>query len=215
MSYIDTFDHELVGFFGRIPVYHPLVEHEGAGDGEFSCTPTQLVIGGGSGEHLGLVIPKPDAAVEWFISEWIDYIKEDSKFPEGISKDLLERWEKHLHKNLRLPKSILHYAGWSIETSHRFYEICTSRAFHRPFLPEQDRALENWLIASVGEFVFYAMPELAPTIETNYPDIRQHVKDFFYMNILLPPPGYPLPYGRKIVDGKVVWGNSRWWPQNR
>ncbi len=24
MSYIDTFDHEFVGFFGGIPVYHPL-----------------------------------------------------------------------------------------------------------------------------------------------------------------------------------------------
>jgi hypothetical protein len=24
MSYIDTFDHELVGFFGGLPLYHPL-----------------------------------------------------------------------------------------------------------------------------------------------------------------------------------------------
>lgn len=43
MSYIDTFDHELVGFFAGLPVYHPLVVHEDAT--EFSCNPNQLLIG--------------------------------------------------------------------------------------------------------------------------------------------------------------------------
>lgn len=216
MSYIDTFDHELVGFFGRIPVYHPLVEHEGSGDDEFSCTPTQLVIGGGSGEHPGLVILKPEAAVEWFISEWISLIKDEKLKPQNsVSNDLLAQWDTYFQGHVEFPESILHFAGWNAETYYHFYKDCNSPAFYRPYNKEEDGIFENWIAISIGEFVFYTMPALTPAIEAHYPDVRRYVKDVFYMNILLPPPGYSLPYGRKIVDGKVVWGNIRWWPQNR
>ena len=47
MSHIDSFKHELVGLFGGLPVYHPLEVI----DGDFRCDPTQLLLGGGSGEQ--------------------------------------------------------------------------------------------------------------------------------------------------------------------
>jgi hypothetical protein len=59
MSHIDSYKHEIVGLFGSLPVYHPLEDiPEPATDQlqhDFGCTTEQLVIGGGSGEHSGLV----------------------------------------------------------------------------------------------------------------------------------------------------------------
>ncbi len=41
MSHIDSFRHQLVGYLGYLPVYHPLEEI----DGDFRCSPRQLVLG--------------------------------------------------------------------------------------------------------------------------------------------------------------------------
>jgi hypothetical protein len=67
MSYIDTFDHELVGFFAGLPLYRPLEIVAGSGGDEFGCTPLQLVLGGGSGEHPAVVLAQPRAAVVWYL----------------------------------------------------------------------------------------------------------------------------------------------------
>lgn len=58
MSYIDTIKHELVGYINGLPIYHPLetVTDGKWGDYDFSCSPENLVIGGGAGEHPALVI---------------------------------------------------------------------------------------------------------------------------------------------------------------
>ena len=52
MSHIDSYPHEIVGLFGRLPVYHPLEDipepPEGHWEHDFGCTTEQLVIGGGS-----------------------------------------------------------------------------------------------------------------------------------------------------------------------
>ena len=59
MSYIDGFDHEIIGTLGYLPIYHPLETIEGDGGWgayDFSATPQNLVLGGGSGEHPGLVV---------------------------------------------------------------------------------------------------------------------------------------------------------------
>jgi hypothetical protein len=71
MSYIDTFDdtfdHGLVGFFAGLPRYHPLETVAGSGGDELGCTPRQLVLGGGSGEHPAVVLRQPPAAVMAFL----------------------------------------------------------------------------------------------------------------------------------------------------
>lgn len=41
MSYIDTVDYELLGFFAGLPLYHPLEVVAGSGSDEFGCTPLQ------------------------------------------------------------------------------------------------------------------------------------------------------------------------------
>jgi hypothetical protein len=63
MSYIDTFDHELVGFFAGLPLYHPLEAVMGSGGDEFGCTPLHLMLGGGDGEHPEVVLALRDLGV--------------------------------------------------------------------------------------------------------------------------------------------------------
>lgn len=56
MSYIDGFDHEIIGTLGYLPIYHPLEAIEGDGGWgayDFNASPQNLVLGGGSGEHPG------------------------------------------------------------------------------------------------------------------------------------------------------------------
>ena len=63
MSHIDSYDHEYIGRFMYLPVYHPLqeVERYKWGEEDFGFTPANLVIGGGSG---GLACAKRAAAHE-------------------------------------------------------------------------------------------------------------------------------------------------------
>ena len=57
MSYIDTFDHEFIGFIAGLPIYLPL-ETVTASDipSEFGCSPQNLIIGGGDGEHPAIIV---------------------------------------------------------------------------------------------------------------------------------------------------------------
>jgi hypothetical protein len=67
MSHIDTINHSVVGTFAGISVYHTLQDIDGK-DYDFSATPKNLVIGGGSGEHPGMVIQDLDFCVWEFLT---------------------------------------------------------------------------------------------------------------------------------------------------
>lgn len=69
MSYIDTIEHELVGYLNGLSIYHPIetVNSEKWGNYDFSCSPKNLVIGGGAGEHPGLVIHGLDCLVVGYL----------------------------------------------------------------------------------------------------------------------------------------------------
>lgn len=73
MSYIDTFDNEFVGYFGGIAVYRPLEVVPAHPDDpqDFGCGPENLVIGGGRGEHPGIVVKAPGEAVVCFVRAWL------------------------------------------------------------------------------------------------------------------------------------------------
>jgi hypothetical protein len=215
MSYIDTFDHEFVGFFGGYPIYHPLesVEGDPTNLADFSCTPSDLVLGGGGGEHPAVVLRRADCAVAQFVQYWLDDHNDETRL-QRLRQSPLEvpAWEPFLDMACTIPsQSVLDFAGWNVQTYHDFYAACCSAMLYRPYHSERDGRFESWLAACLGELIFFAMPDLVPELTTLLPDAREHIHSALFLNVLTPPPGYQLPLGRKIVDGKAVWGNHRWW----
>jgi hypothetical protein len=215
MSYIDTFDNEFVGYFAGIPVYHPLEVVPALPDDDprdFACGPENLVIGGGSGEHPGIVVKAPGATVICFVQAWL---AEENPFLSPDERQALDPalnvWPDASARR-RSPsqwRDVFEFAGWSAENYVRFSTRCTSPAFHRPFEPGKGDALEQWLAESVGEFILFAMPELAQEAIQRLGDLRRHVAGNLYKNILLVPPGYPV-WGRRETNNTVTWGISAW-----
>jgi hypothetical protein len=182
MSYIDGYKHELVGMLGRLPVYRPLenipepIDEPNCED--FGCTPQQLVMGGGSGEHPGLVLLEPAGAVAAFVLSSGDFALE--QFQQEKLEELVNPW-KHLH-----------FAGWSTEDHHRFYEMCTCQTLPNPFDDEGNLELIQWLYLGFGEFIFFAMPNLAEKVVDSVKPRHTSAHWMRYNNILLVPPGIPL-----------------------
>jgi hypothetical protein len=200
MSYIDTFDYELVGFFAGLPLYHPLEAVAGAGGDEFGCTPRQLVLGGGGGEHPAVVLRQPPAAVMAFLQA---ALPADAPTLAPESQLLL----------YALPPldECLHFAGWGIADFVAFHERCRAPSFVSPYRVEHDGALEAWVLCNLGEFVYFAMPELAPDVPTQLADVCAQVRRPRYFNVQILPPGYGAPAGRRrSAAGDVLWGAYAW-----
>ncbi|MEL6928902.1 MAG: hypothetical protein AAFO95_09725 [Cyanobacteria bacterium J06600_6] len=180
MSHIDSFQHEIVGFFAGLPVYHPLEDI----NGDFKCTPKHLLIGGGNGEHPALVLKNPLAAVAWFI--------EDSL--EELDKTTIIRseWENIIDPYLIYDsKNILAYYDWRIETYQEFAERCKSASLPNPHSTSECH-LEAWLILGFGEFIYYAMPDLGDEIMSKLKKPYELFKHMRYNNIMLIPPNIPV-----------------------
>jgi hypothetical protein len=215
MSFSDTFDNEFVGYLGGIPVYHPLEVVPALPDDdplEFACGPEHLLIGGGSGEHPGIVVKAPGETVICFVRAWLGQTPFLSPEERQALRPAVEAWPDAPDRR-RHPRSywrqVFEFAGWRAADYVAFSTRCASRAFHRPFDPGQDGSLEQWLAASVGEFILLALPELAEDAVRRLGDLRRHVRGDLYKNILLLPPGYPV-WGRREVDSQVTWGISAW-----
>jgi hypothetical protein len=220
MSYIDTFDNEFVGYFGGIPVYHPLEVVPALPDedpGRFACGPENLVIGGGSGEHPGIVVKAPGETVICFVRAWLRWQEQNYREEYQVLRPSVEAWPDAAAplEESRYWRRVFEFAGWRAADYVKFSARCASPTFPRPFDPAEDGSLESWLAASVGEFILLAMPELAPDAIQRLGDLRHHVSEDFsryrscYPNILLSPPGYPV-WGRREVDNNVIWGISAW-----
>ena len=218
MSYIDTFDHEFVGFFGRRPIYHPLEEvimEDEDSPFDFSCDPSQLVIGGGLGELPAIVIKRLDCAVVHFYTAWtiwLDELSDDKKQKYAKFNETL--WDQKFDKYQDQETwDCLHFAGWQSKDYFYLYQESVSSAFYTPL--KSGDSLEHWLLESMGEFIFFSMPELVPDLESDILELRQFIDIELYQNVLLPPPDYSIPAGRKIINDNLVWG-QRWWknPKN-
>jgi len=210
VSYIDSFDHEFVGYLGGLPVYHPLeVVPAGLDDPrDFACSPQNLVIGGGSGEHPGLVVKEPGETVACFVRAWLrwhagHHPDEHQALPAAVEPYASASQECSYWRR------VFEFAGWQSADYVEFSQRCASPAFNRPFDPYEDGSLEGWLAASVGEFILLAMPDLAPDAIGRLGDLRRHICESLYGNILLVPPGYPV-WGRTEADHQVTWGISAW-----
>lgn len=200
MSYIDTFDHELVGFFAGLPLYHPLEAVAGAGGDEFGCTPGQLVLGGGGGEHPAVVLRQPPAAVATFLQAALP--------PDApvLAAEVQQRLD-----DIPPFDECLYFAGWSIADFAAFHDRCRAPTFVTPYNAEHDGALEAWLLCNLGEFVYFAMPELAPDVPMQLADVCAQVRRPRYFNVQILPPGYGAPAGRRrSAAGDVLWGAYAW-----
>lgn len=211
MSYIDSYDHELVGFFAGLPLYHPLENiappaYIGIGpqNEDFSCPPAQLVLGGGSGEHPGLVLTDPGTAALHFLRAALPPKHEISEQAQALFD---KAWAAI---------DCLTFAGWGLETYASFVARCSSPAFVSSYSKKSDATLEEWLVCNLGEFVYFAMPELAADVLAQIPSTCALVREPRYCNVLILPPGYTAPGGRyRNADGKVIWGNHRWTTQQK
>ncbi len=181
MSHIDSYKHEMVGLFGCLPVYHPLEDIPGPDDNsdpDFGCTIEQLVIGGGSGEHPGLVLLSAESAVAEFVYDCGDF---------ELSDDL----KSHLSDLIGLPPHF-NFAGWFTEDHHSFYDLCSSASLPNSFNSEEERNFESWLHLGFGEFIYYAMPQLAKELVAKVKPHHASPHHIRYNNITLVPPGMPV-----------------------
>ena len=190
MSHIDSFKHEIVGRLGKIAVYHPLQKI----NGEFICGPDNILIGGGSGEWPAIIIKNPKAAVAEFLSSELSAYDLDDDEVEWPIVKVKEHWLNVIDPHLNLPyNNIIEFCEWTVEDYVRFQKHCCSEGLQNPFDTElHELGFENWLILGVGEFVFYAMPELANEIVSKLIDPYNYFSHITYNNILLIPPNMPV-----------------------
>lgn len=201
MSHIDSYDHEFLGKFAYLPVYHPLqeVDRYEWGEEDFGFTPANLILGGGSGEHPGLVIHKLECCVARFLIGFLS---------EKDFNTLTKEGQEYLRSLASTPTTaLLEYCGWTKEHHQRFETAVHSEAVNGPVAGED---LQDWLAANVGEFVYFSLPELNPEQARMKALMRPFQLYGRYVNFLCVPPGYPPEGGRKVVDNQVVWGNHRW-----
>lgn len=183
MSYIDSYQHEIIGLFGGIPVYHPLEdipEPKGPLVGEdFGCSRGQLVLGGGTGEHPAMVLRNPAGAVADFVLSSGDF---------EVPSDVKTRLSKAINVD-----ACLYFAGWSVEDYHDFFQICTNATLPNPFDPDgDDMGLEVWLHRGFGEFIYYAMPQLAADMVRLTTPLHKDRDRVHYNNILIIPAHMPV-----------------------
>ena len=200
MSYIDTFDHEYLGVLGYLPIYHPLVSVAGGhSEDDFSCAPSDLVLGGGGGEHPGLVVRHLECSVACFL---LEFVSEDDE--SGIDPNAV-RWLQDALCESRT--AALNFFGWSIRDMARLLEMAKSDLHSSPL--REDQSVEDWILTSIGEFVFYSLADLNPVpleILAAFTSIARPIVN----NVRCQPPGYPCEFGRRVVDGGLKWGVSRW-----
>lgn len=178
MSHIDSFKHEIVGLFGSLPVYHPLEAIEG----DFKCMPHQLVLGGGSGEHPALVFEDLTACVALFLGD-VSLRNKNLKFLGPVISS-------HLPDSI---EELLTFYDWNEHTHQAFYAICTSEGLPNPYQPNYHKmGYEKWLLMGIGEFVFYACPNLCPILMNKLDNPYRYFNSSEYNNIMLIPPNVPV-----------------------
>lgn len=181
MSYIDSYKHELLGLFGNIPVYHPLEDippsENPCWDGDYGCTTGQIVIGGGSGEHPGLVLCNSAAAVAEFVLATESF-------------EAIDSIKSRLYPMLKAVPLL--FAGWNVDDYHGFYELCISKALPHPFDDETDLSFEKWLLAGLDKFIYYALPHLAQETVDLVGPLHTEKTHIFFNNIGVVPSNMPV-----------------------
>jgi hypothetical protein len=189
MSYIDTIDHELIGYLNGLPIYHPLesVSKGTWGEYDFSCSPSNLVLGGGSGEHPALILHK----LESFVAKYILF-DDDQKvkhFADRGYKPLEEDVLNQLIDISEVEDKVLEFCDWSMIQTYDFVELAKSRLHSTPLLEAQ--SVEKWIQLSIGELIYFSLGDLNPAkikID-NLLNIEWPIAHWMN-NVTCPPPNY-------------------------
>jgi hypothetical protein len=194
MSYIDTSDHSYVGTIFDLP--HPLSTY----DDEFNADPSNLVIGGGSGEHPAMVIRSLDICVLYFI-EFVCSMTE-VKEPEYCNTHS-ERLDEYYMNELDYSWGMRNVEKFSASINKHFESLIIGGDKIFPY------HTENRLLIMLGEFLFYSGRKLLSK------ELQADIQDFDASNLALfsavnvPPPGYPVSGRLTFRHGdqyKVMWG---------
>ncbi|MCO7263403.1 hypothetical protein [Dickeya zeae] len=209
MSYIDTIKHELVGFLNGLPIYHPLEEVADSpwGEDDFSCTPDNLIIGGGAGEHPALVIHELGALVASYLLLCLQ--KHNEFFPEQPDPLPIVSVDR-LYEMAGRPRA-LEFCGWSMNHVREFVDLAHSPLHPNP-LSEMGSA-EEWIEHSIGEFVYYSLPELNPfdTAMALLPGMEAWFPGYWMCNVTCPPPNYVKTRKQSLLSGSFQdHGFFRW-----
>lgn len=189
MSYIDTIKHELVGYLNGLPIYHPIetyVNGDDIDDQAFSCSPKNLIIGGGGGEHPALVLHELGALAAEYILYSLDQIElyhDCSPWAEEV----IDRLDEMSCKQ----REPLEFCGWNMSNFNEFILNAKADVHQTPLKNSQDA--EDWIRLSIGEFVFYSLPELNPYHKEIYDlmEIEGGWQIGYWMkNVVCPPPNY-------------------------
>lgn len=188
MSYIDTIKHEFVGSLNGLPIYHPIETYVNgdAGDYDFSCGPKNLIIGGGGGEHPALVLHELGALV----AEYILYSLSQIELYHDCSpwaEEVIDRLDEMSYKE----RESLEFCDWNMSNFNEFFLNAKSNVHATPLKNSQDA--EDWIKLSIGQFVFYSLPELNPYHKEIYDlmEIKEGRQIGYWMNnVVCPPPNH-------------------------
>lgn len=194
MSHIDSFRHEIVGIFAGLPVYRPLEVFEG---GEIEGTPKQLLIGGGSGEHPAVLLNKPEVAVLTFLE--VDLTSSAEHLSRKDPRNKFAKTYLPVVREALTEQSlddVFRYFDWLEDDHTQFRERCNKYA-HNPYdfaakFESSLRDFDRWLACSLGEFIYFAMPELAPDIMSKIQNPYATFAEERFNNIMLIPPNMPV-----------------------
>lgn len=180
MSYIDSCIHKYIANFNNLPLYLPLENLKGA---EFCCTPRNLVLGGGSGEHPALVVHNLDGICSSYILDCLFYYEEKQNKIHG---DDNEYFPSILINNLfdilnpEFSFELLEFNGWSMIDYHDFVCNAKNSNLNPDYLGKIDSMCsshcEDWIMNSLGEFLFhqkeyeYLIPEIV-SLKKEYPSL--------------------------------------------
>lgn len=212
MSYIDTIKHELLGYLNGLPIYHPTESRLGGlwGAEEFSCTPDNLILGGGAGEHPALVLHDLGGLSAFYAIDCIRNLSE--YFPDDYCEPP-ETTQERLWEMAHRTEEHLEFCGWSMEQVHCFVENAKSPLHSRPLNLEVQSA-EAWIKSSLGEFIFYSLVELNPDYQEiiNLDGIKNNWElGYWYNNVRCPPPNYIKSKAQSLKgNGFKEHGFFRW-----
>lgn len=212
MSYIDIIQHEFVGYFAGYPIYHPL-ENKPESEvpaGEFPCTVDDLILGGGGGEHPGLIFKNPNYIVLTYIDLWFH---NESKFNENFTNEMYNHFSDimNITDYDGSTSDSLYFCNWGVEEYHEFYVACSSNAVMSPFVKgERTVFFEEWLVASFGELIFFSFPDMALEIRSDMKEIFEYINKSIFHNILILPPNHVPNAGYLIKDKNISRNVTSW-----